>query len=263
MSSVRNGQNFSIFVDESSGMTYQLGAENMADPFGEDALVSLSELRDAQFMDKNTYACGKDFVIGQSKAPQAKAGTPVASPLKQTILSPRKGEPTASPSPYKRNKSSVKESPSPLRRQGVLSIKKRHHFVPREIPEESIELNSPSQESKLSPTKGIEEHLREPSISPSTPSGCAFQETSTAHEELSAAKRLRHLADIAQVADEQLLRHTESCTPAKDEIIRSHGKPHSISSAQMLKFASNTSAAKYTSSTSAVATLRAVDEPSF
>ena len=74
---MKNGQNFSIFVDESSGMTYQLGAENMADPFGEDALVSLSELRDAQFADKDTFACGTDFVIGQSRPPKGVADTPI------------------------------------------------------------------------------------------------------------------------------------------------------------------------------------------
>ena len=96
MSSVRNGQNFSIFVDETSGMTYQLGAENMADPYGDDALVSLSELRDAQFISKDTYACGRDFVLGQSKPRQQRSGTPVDSPFKQTILSPKK-EPIVTP----------------------------------------------------------------------------------------------------------------------------------------------------------------------
>jgi len=38
-----------VFVDRESGMTYQVGAENMVDPYIDDALVSLSELRDAQF----------------------------------------------------------------------------------------------------------------------------------------------------------------------------------------------------------------------
>ena len=127
VSSVRNGQNFSIFVDESSGMTYQLGAENMADPFGEDALVSLSELRDAQFINKETYACGKDFVIGQSKVIKGNGDMiDVISPLKQTILSPRKqgispAKPSPSPSPYKRNpgsrQSSYRNTPSPLPQQ--------------------------------------------------------------------------------------------------------------------------------------------------
>ena len=44
---VRNGLNFCVFVDEDAGMTYQIGAEHMIDPYVDDALVSLSELRDA------------------------------------------------------------------------------------------------------------------------------------------------------------------------------------------------------------------------
>ena len=43
---VRNGLNFCVFIDEKSGMTYQIGAENMIDPYIDDALVSLAELRD-------------------------------------------------------------------------------------------------------------------------------------------------------------------------------------------------------------------------
>jgi len=45
-------------------MTYQIGAENMIDPYLDDALVSLSELRDAQFNDLSKFACGNNFVIG-------------------------------------------------------------------------------------------------------------------------------------------------------------------------------------------------------
>ena len=45
-------------------MTYQIGAENMIDPYLDDALVSLSELRDAQFNDLSKFACGSNFVIG-------------------------------------------------------------------------------------------------------------------------------------------------------------------------------------------------------
>ena len=39
----------------------------MTDPLGDDALVSLSELRDAQFFNDETFACGYDFVIGMSQ----------------------------------------------------------------------------------------------------------------------------------------------------------------------------------------------------
>ena len=72
MKCVKNGQNFSIFVDETSGMTYQLGAEYMTDPLGDEALVSLSELRDAQFFNDSTFACGYDFVIGTSRNTKSK-----------------------------------------------------------------------------------------------------------------------------------------------------------------------------------------------
>ena len=53
-----------MFVDEKSEMTYQIGAENLIDPYVDDSLVSLSELRDAQFNELNKFACGKNFVIG-------------------------------------------------------------------------------------------------------------------------------------------------------------------------------------------------------
>ena len=63
---VKNGLNFCVFIDNDSGMTYQVGAENMIDPYVDDALVSLSELRDAQFSDITKFACGSNFVIGES-----------------------------------------------------------------------------------------------------------------------------------------------------------------------------------------------------
>ena len=47
-------------------MTYQIGAENLIDPYVDDALVSLSELRDARFKDELKFACGSNFVIGES-----------------------------------------------------------------------------------------------------------------------------------------------------------------------------------------------------
>ena len=120
-------------MDETSGMTYQLGAENMTDPLGDDALVSLSELRDAQFFNANTFACGYDFVIGMSqntKNNKAKAET--GSPFKQMMLSPKhlgpSPKPSPSPSPYKRNltsrHSSYKDSPSQLTQEKqVMPIK--------------------------------------------------------------------------------------------------------------------------------------------
>jgi len=52
-------------------MTYQLGAESLNDPYVDDALVSLSELRDALFSDLEKFACGKNFVIGQSSTVEA------------------------------------------------------------------------------------------------------------------------------------------------------------------------------------------------
>ena len=66
MKAVRNGANFCVFIDQQSGMTYQIGAENLIDPYVDDALVSLSELRDAQFNELEQFACGSNFVIGQS-----------------------------------------------------------------------------------------------------------------------------------------------------------------------------------------------------
>ena len=48
-------------------MTYQVGAEHMVDPYIDDALVSLSELRDAQFDCGQRFACGSNFVLGESK----------------------------------------------------------------------------------------------------------------------------------------------------------------------------------------------------
>ena len=48
-------------------MTYQIAAEDMIDPYVGDEVVSMSELRDAQFSgDINKFACGHNFVIGES-----------------------------------------------------------------------------------------------------------------------------------------------------------------------------------------------------
>jgi hypothetical protein len=96
---VHNGQNFSIFVDELTGMTYQLGAEDLGDPFSSTSQVALSELRDAQFQSSNSFACGADFIIGDSLN-QGESSNP--SPAK--ILSIRQ-----SPSPRKSNLQSIQE----------------------------------------------------------------------------------------------------------------------------------------------------------
>ena len=43
----------------------------MIDPYIDDALVSLSELRDARFSGHSLFACGANFVIGQSLTSQS------------------------------------------------------------------------------------------------------------------------------------------------------------------------------------------------
>ena len=85
-----------------------------------------------------------------------------------------------------------------------------------------MELNSPSQQSGHAYAKGADELYQEQSISPSTPTSCAY----SAGEEVAQQNQARTLAEIAQVTDEKLLKHTESCTPAKDEVVKSHGKSH-------------------------------------
>ncbi len=52
----------------------------MADPYLDDALVSLSELRDAQFTDIQRFACGSNFVLGESITSSA---VMQASPMKK------------------------------------------------------------------------------------------------------------------------------------------------------------------------------------
>ena len=77
-------------------MTYQVGAENMIDPYIDDALVSLSELRDAQFSgDLSKFACGANFVIGESVVagvvPDMKKVDTVENLPKESLVSPRDG----------------------------------------------------------------------------------------------------------------------------------------------------------------------------
>jgi len=45
---VKNGLNFCIFVEQQTGFTFQLGAENLASSSSE-AQVSLTELKEAAF----------------------------------------------------------------------------------------------------------------------------------------------------------------------------------------------------------------------
>lgn len=54
----------------------------MIDPYIDDALVSLSELRDAQFSDLSKFCCGSNFVIGESLI----SGQVLATPSKSNNL---------------------------------------------------------------------------------------------------------------------------------------------------------------------------------
>ena len=63
-------------------MTYQIGAENLIDPYIDDALVSLSELRDARFSKHSLFACGRNFVIGESLS-TGEASIPPSPAIKQ------------------------------------------------------------------------------------------------------------------------------------------------------------------------------------
>lgn len=63
---VKNGPHFCVFVERLTGFTFQLGAENLQ-AVSESNAVCLTELKDAFFADKDTFACGSAFVIGQSK----------------------------------------------------------------------------------------------------------------------------------------------------------------------------------------------------
>jgi len=71
-------------------MTYQIGAEGLVDPYLDDALVSLSELRDAQFSEKTKFACGHNFVIGESLTAGVTVTSTLASARKVLLTSPAK-----------------------------------------------------------------------------------------------------------------------------------------------------------------------------
>jgi len=63
---VKNGPNFCIFVEKQTGLSFQMGADNLQ-AVTDDNAVSLTELKDACFYDKKSFACGDGFVIGESK----------------------------------------------------------------------------------------------------------------------------------------------------------------------------------------------------
>ena len=66
---VKNGPYFCVFTEKTTGFTFQLGSENLSSPYSDsNCQVSLTELRDMTFTEKNTFACGFDFVIGKGKA---------------------------------------------------------------------------------------------------------------------------------------------------------------------------------------------------
>jgi len=52
-----------VFVDQKSGFTYQLGNEIFT---GEEQQVTLTELKEAQFFEADKFACGEEFVVGES-----------------------------------------------------------------------------------------------------------------------------------------------------------------------------------------------------
>ena len=51
---------------------------------------------------------------------------------------------------------------------------KKSHMISREIPEESIEMNSPSKQSK--------DIYHDQSLTPSTPTGCAYESEGLVNE---------------------------------------------------------------------------------
>lgn len=62
---VKNGAHFCVLIERRSGLTYQLGNDMMSDPeVDQQSAVTLTELRDASFVDAASFACGDYFVIG-------------------------------------------------------------------------------------------------------------------------------------------------------------------------------------------------------
>ena len=113
---------------------------------------------------------------------------------------------------------------------------KQHHLVSREIPEESIEMNSPSKQSPMSYAKNSPEPYHDPSISPSTPTGCGYESEECANETTTQKKQVQNFIDVGPVTNEKVLKHTDSCTPAKNDHLSSHGKLMSMSSQKLQQF---------------------------
>lgn len=62
---VKNGAHFCVFIEQRTGLTFQLGSEQMTNPYEDlNVQVALTELRDITFIDKESFACGDSFVIG-------------------------------------------------------------------------------------------------------------------------------------------------------------------------------------------------------
>lgn len=54
-----------MLIERRSGLTYQLGNDIMSDPeVDQQSAVTLTELRDASFVDAASFACGDYFVLG-------------------------------------------------------------------------------------------------------------------------------------------------------------------------------------------------------
>jgi hypothetical protein len=56
---VKNGGYFCVFVEKQTGLTFQLGADQLNNPYEDlTAQVALSELRDVSFLSSDSFACG-------------------------------------------------------------------------------------------------------------------------------------------------------------------------------------------------------------
>ena len=129
-------------------MTYQVGAENMIDPYIDDALVSLSELRDAQFSDPMQYACGHNFVIGNSVKPGAVQRA--HAPSKELSHNFRPACPIKEVSP---SKESVKEHE--LSMQLVSPDASKQSFPQRALYQGSISPSTPTENASLRSYSGL------------------------------------------------------------------------------------------------------------
>ena len=129
-------------------MTYQVGAENMIDPYVDDALVSLSELRDAQFSDIDKFACGHNFVIGVS----TKFGEvePINSSVKTAGHNFHPANPIREVSP---NKESVHDNDMSM--QLVSPDASKQSFPQRALYQGSISPSTPTENNSLRSYSGM------------------------------------------------------------------------------------------------------------